>query len=381
MKRMIQRSLTLLLSVFLLIQPVCASDTSDKPKAQILLEMNSGKVLLEENADERLPMASITKLMGLILIGEALENGELSLDEMLTCSEYAQTMGGSEIWLKAGEQMSVDHLLKAVMIASANDAIVVFAERLGATEYGFVQLMNQRAAELGLNDTHFSNSTGFDEENHYTSARDVAKMAQELQKYPEVLTYARVWMDSLRDGETMLVNTNRLVRFYQGTTGLKTGTTDAAGYCLCATAERNDLKLCSVVLGCRTSEGRFEAAKAMLDYGFSKYCVYRPDPIELKPMAVSHGTKEWAELQVELPEAVVLLREDVQNVTMDIPELAEKKAPLESGEEVGRVCLLSGEKELTSYPIVVKEAVEELNFKKCFELLLKASVSVGKNSN
>ena len=172
MKRMIQRGLALLLSVLLLHQPVYAAGTDDVPKAQILIEMNSGKVLLEENADERLPMASITKLMGLILIGEALENGTLSMDEMLTCSDYAKSMGGSEIWLKAGEQMSVEDLLKAVMIVSANDAIVVFAERLASTEDGFVQMMNQRAEELGLGNTHFVNATGFDEENHYTCARD-----------------------------------------------------------------------------------------------------------------------------------------------------------------------------------------------------------------
>lgn len=378
MKRMIQRGLTLLLSVLLLHQPVYAAGTDDVPKAQILIEMNSGKVLLEENADERLPMASITKLMGLILIGEALENGTLSMDEMLTCSDYAKSMGGSEIWLKAGEQMSVEDLLKAVMIVSANDAIVVFAERLASTEDGFVQMMNQRAEELGLGNTHFVNATGFDEENHYTCARDVARMARELQKYPMILEYARVWMDSLRNGETMLVNTNRLVRFYQGTTGLKTGTTDAAGHCLCATAERNELKLCSVVLGCRSSDGRFEASKDLLDYGFSTYCVYRPEAVKPEPLSVIHGTTEQVELQAELPETLVIPREDAQNITVELPELIKKEAPLEMGEEVGRVRLLSGEKEIASYPVCVKETVEELNFSKCLELLLKASISMEK---
>ncbi len=379
MNKMIQRVLAAGLSILMLTQPVlAASETTDKPKGQILMEMGSGMVLYEDNADERLPMASITKLMGLILIGEALEQGELTMVEMLTCSDYAKSMGGSEIWLKAGEQMSVADLLKAVMIASANDAIVVFAERLGATEDGFVQMMNQRAEELELNNTHFVNATGFDEENHYTCARDVAKMAQELQKYPEMLEYARVWMDSLRNGETMLVNTNRLVRFYQGTTGLKTGTTDAAGHCLCATAERNGLKLCSVVLGCKTSDGRFEAAKALLDYGFSAYCVYTPEMVELEPLSVIHGTAEQVELQAQPPENLVILREDAKDITTELPELTAKEAPLMVGEEVGRVRLLSGEKEIASYPICVKETVEELNFMKCFELLLKESVSMEK---
>ena len=195
MKRMIQRSLTLLLSVLLLIQPVCASDTSDKPKAQILLEMNSGKVLLEENADKRLPMASITKLMGLILIGEALENGELSLDEMLTCSEYAQTMGGSEIWLKAGEQMSVDHLLKAVMIASANDAITALAEKVSGTESAFVDLMNRTAAEFGCQNTIFKNPTGLHDDGHVSSAYDMALIAKNLleEGKDDVLKYTSFW--------------------------------------------------------------------------------------------------------------------------------------------------------------------------------------------
>lgn len=379
MRSLIYRVLALGLAFLLLTLPVMAAqEAEDEPKGQILIEMNSGMVLYEQNADERLPMASITKLMGLILIGEALESGELSMDEMLTCSEYAKSMGGSEIWLKAGEQMSVEDLLKAVMIVSANDAIVVLAERLGTTEDGFVQMMNQKATELGLSNTHFVNATGFDEENHYTCARDVAEMAQELQNYPTMLDYARVWMDSLRNGETMLVNTNRLVRFYQGTTGLKTGTTDGAGHCLCATAERNDLKLCSVVLGCKTSDGRFEAAKALLDYGFSNYCIYRPEPVEPEPLSVIHGTAEQVELLAEPPDTLVILREDAQNITTELPELAAREAPLELDEEVGKVRILSGEKEIASYPIRVKAAVEELDFVKCFELLLKESISMEK---
>ncbi len=379
MKQFMLRMLASVLAFGMLVIPVTAVEVGeDEPKAQILIEMNSGAVLLEHNADERLPMASITKLMGLILIGEALEAGELSMDQMLTCSDYAKSMGGSEIWLKAGEQMSVEDLLKAVLIASANDAIVVFAEQLGSTEEGFVHMMNQRAEELGLTNTHFVNATGFDEENHYTCARDVAKMAQELQKYPEMLSYARVWMDSLRNGETMLVNTNRLVRFYQGTTGLKTGTTDAAGQCLCATAERNDLKLCAVVLGCKSSDGRFETAKALLDHGFGNYCIYTPEILELEPLDVIHGTEEKVELYADVPQQLVVLREEAQSILAEVPELEAREAPLEAGEEVGRVRLLSGEKEITSYPIKIKEQIEELNFGKCFSLLMRECVSMDK---
>lgn len=380
MKRFVQRLSAAMMAFALLTLPLSAAELSgDEPKGQILIEMNTGQVLFEDNADERLPMASITKLMGLILIGEALENGELTMEQMLTCSDYAKSMGGSEIWLKAGEQMSVEDLLKAVLIASANDAIVVFAEQLGSTEDGFVQMMNQRATDLGLSNTHFANATGFDEENHYTCARDVAKMAQELQKYPEMLSYARVWMDSLRGGETMLVNTNRLVRFYQGTTGLKTGTTDAAGHCLCATAERNELQLCAVVLGCSSSDGRFEAAKALLDHGFSTYCVYTPEPVTLEPLFVIHGTEEQVELMTEAPQQLVVEREAAQNITVEIAQLEAREAPLEREEEVGRVRLLSGEKEIASYPIKVTSAVQDLNFTKCLELLLKASAAMEKN--
>ncbi|MBQ8598901.1 MAG: D-alanyl-D-alanine carboxypeptidase [Oscillospiraceae bacterium] len=377
MKRWMQQGLALFLSCLLLTQPVwAAEEVEDVPKGQILIEMTTGTVLFEENADEQLPMASITKLMGLILIGEAMEREDLSKSDMLTCSEYAKSMGGSEIWLKAGEQMSVDDLLKAVMIASANDAMVVFAEQIGSTEDGFVQMMNQKAQELGLSNTHFVNATGFDEEDHYTSARDVAKMAQELQQYPELLEYSTVWMDSLRNGETMLVNTNRLVRFYQGTTGLKTGTTDGAGHCLCATAQRGDLLLCSVVLGCKTSDGRFESSKALLDYGFSNYCMYRPEPVILEPLDVIHGTQKQVELTTETPNGLIISREEAQNITVQLPELEALQAPLQEGQQVAEVKLLSGEKEIAVYPVRVKETVEELNFGKCMELLLKECISM-----
>lgn len=378
MKECFRRIFALFLSLLLLSPlPVWAEESG--PKGQILIEMSTGLVLLEENADERLPMASITKLMGLILIGEAMEQGDLSMEEKLTCSPYAKSMGGSEIWLKEGEQMSVEDLLKAVMIASANDAMVVFAEKLGSSEDGFVQMMNQKAESMGLSNTHFINATGFDEEGHYTSARDVAAMARELQQYPELLSYSTVWMDSLRNGETMLVNTNRLVRFYEGTTGLKTGTTDAAGHCLCATAVRGDLALCSVVLGCKSSDERFEASKALLDYGFSNYTVYKPEQPQMEPLAVRRGTAEQAVLYAEVPSGIVVSREEAQNITIELPELEPLEAPIERGMEVGRVRICSGERELASYPIQAAETVERRDFGKCFGLLLKAVLSMREN--
>ncbi|MGN0664751.1 MAG: D-alanyl-D-alanine carboxypeptidase family protein [Negativibacillus sp.] len=382
MKELWKRVSAGVLALFLMLaRPLAVfAEEEDIPKGQILMEMTTGTVLLEENADEHLPMASITKLMGLILIGEALESGTLSMEESLTCSEYAKSMGGSEIWLKVGEQMTVEELLKAVMIASANDAMVVFAEKLGSTEDGFVKMMNQKAQELGLSNTNFVNATGFDEENHYTSARDVAKMAQELQKYPKLLQFSTIWMDSLRNGETMLVNTNRLVRFYEGTTGLKTGTTEAAGHCLCATAERGGLALCAVVLGCKTSDGRFEAAKQLLNYGFSNYTLFMPEQPQLEPLPVIHGVQETVKLRAEPPQGFVISREDAQNLSMELPQLTALKAPVEEGMEVGQVKLLSGEKELAAYPICAAETVEELNFGKCFGLLLKATAAMEKKT-
>lgn len=360
--------------------PVWAEEASakDAPKSQILIEMSTGTVLYEENADEPLPMASITKMMGLILIGEAMEAGSLAMEDVLSCSEYAKSMGGSEIWLKAGEQMTVEELLKAVMIVSANDAMMVFAEKIGSTEDGFVQMMNQKAQEMSLSNTHFVNAVGFDEEGHHTSARDVAKMAQELQKYPQILQYATVWMDSLRNGETMLVNTNRLVRFYEGTTGLKTGTTDGAGHCLCATAERNGMTLCAVVLGCKSSDGRFEASKELLNYGFSKYTVYVPEVPQMEPLTVNHGTKEQAALQAQPPQSMVIPREQAQNITLQLLELDTWPAPLELGQQVGEVRILSGEEEIGRFPVCAAEAVEELNFGKCFQLLLRETASICK---
>ncbi len=375
-----KRFLAGLLTSLYLLQPLSAlAEEADVPKGQILVEMNTGTVLFAENEKEALPMASITKLMGLILIGEAMERGDFSKEDVLTCSDYAKSMGGSEIWLKAGEQMTVEDLLKAVMIASANDAMVVFAEKIGATEDGFVQMMNQKAAEMGLENSHFINATGFDEDGHYTCAADVAKMAIELQKYPELLEYSTVWMDSLRNGETMLVNTNRLVRFYEGTTGLKTGTTDAAGHCLCATAKRGDLALCSVVLGCKTSDGRFEASKELLNHGFSNYCLYIPEAISPEPVKVVHGAQEQLQLRAELPAGILVSREEAQNIRMDFPEIEMVQAPIEAGQTVAQVKIFSGEKEICVYDIVAAESVEELNFGKCLRLLWQSVASMEKN--
>lgn len=350
----------------------------DVPKAQILAEITTGKILFEENSDVALPMASITKLMGLILTGEALEKGDIKIDEKISCSEYAKSMGGSEIWLKAGEEMTVEELLKAVMIVSANDAMMVLAEKIAATEDAFVQMMNEKAKDLGLENTNFKNAVGFDEENHYTCARDIVKMAVELQKYPDILKYATIWLDSLRNGETMLVNTNRLVRFYEGTTGLKTGTTEAAGHCLCATAEKNNLQLCAVVLGCKTSDGRFEACKDLLNYGYSNFTFYEPELPNLQNLEVSHGTKESLEIYAEVPQGIVIDRSLAKNISVEIPNFDKIPAPIFEGDELGELKIVSEGKEIAVFPICARENVEELTFSKCFLILLKGIFSENK---
>ncbi|MBO5021106.1 MAG: D-alanyl-D-alanine carboxypeptidase, partial [Clostridia bacterium] len=235
------------------------------------MECNTGKILYEADSDEKLAPASITKIMSLLLVMEAIDSKELSLETVITASEHACSMGGSQIWLEPGESMTVDELLKATVIASANDACVALGEQIAGSEEGFVALMNERAKELGMNNTTFLNCTGLDADGHLTSAHDVAVMSSELIKHDLIKKYSTVWMDSLRDGNSELVNTNKLVRFYEGTTGLKTGTTGIAKYCLSATAERNGLELCAVVMAGETSDDRFGGAKKLLDYGFANY--------------------------------------------------------------------------------------------------------------
>ena len=249
------------------------TDTLDVPcAAAILIDEDSGTVLYEKNADQQRPIASITKVMTLLLAFEALSAGRISLSDTVPVSEHAYHMGGSQIWLEPGEQMTLDDMLKAICISSANDAAVAVAEFVGGSEPAFVQQMNTRAADLGLTNTHFENACGLDAEGHLSTARDVAMMSREiLLHHAEVRNYCSIWMDSLRDGATQLVNTNKLLKTYNGITGLKTGTTSRAGVCISASAERNGLRLIAVVLGADSGKERFAAATALLDYGFANY--------------------------------------------------------------------------------------------------------------
>ncbi len=334
-----------------------------KAKSVILMEVNTGEILYESNSDEQLPPASITKIMPLLLVTEALDRGDISLDTTVTASEHACSMGGSQIWLEPGETMTVHELLKATVIASANDACVALGEFLSGSEEGFVAAMNERAKELGMNNTNFVNATGLDAEGHLTTAHDVAIMSAELIKHDLIKEYSTVWMDSLRNGKSELVNTNKLVRFYKGTTGLKTGTTSIAKYCLSATAERDGLELVAVVLAGDTSNDRFEGAKKLLDYGFANYS-FKVLESELKEKEISIAKGVKKQIKVENAKNLNLLlpknsKEEVKRETVWNENIT---APIKSGEVLGYVNVKIGEDEVGKIEITAAETVKKLDF-------------------
>ena len=336
-------------------------DNSLPAKSAILIEQESGRVLFEKNADEVLPPASITKVMTLLLVMEALDEGRISIDDMVTCSEHAESMGGSQIWVKAGEQMTVDDLLKATAISSANDASVALAEMIAGSEEAFVGLMNERAQQLEMTNTHFFNATGLDAEGHVTTARDIATMSRELLRHPKITEYSSVWMSELRDGQTQLVNTNKLVRFYDGCTGLKTGTTNGAGSCLSASATRKGMSLVAVTLGSPTSAERFSAARGLLDYGFANYT-----RVELPPLGVAQEVSVLS----ETPGAVIVKASDKDAIEQQAELLEDVEAPVEAGQMLGKVTVRVGESVLCEYNLVAAEGVERMTFGNALKELL-----------
>lgn len=331
-------------------------------KAVILMEPNTRTVLYESNGDERLSPASITKIMSLLLITEAIDRGDISTETVVTASEHAAAMGGSQIWLEPGEAMTVDDLLKATVIASANDACVALAEAVAGSEEGFVALMNERAAELGMSNTHFINCTGLDAEGHYTSAYDVAVMSSELIGHGIIKNYSTVWMDTLRDGKSELVNTNRLVRFYEGTTGLKTGTTGAAKYCVSATAERNGLELVAVVMAGESTNERFNGAKKLLDYGFANYnfSVIDAETEKIKAPEILRGVKKTIKIAADGQLSVLLPKNTSGEITRETVFSENLAAPVKKGATVGTVTVKMGDSPLGEIPIIAAESVERL---------------------
>ena len=357
------------------ITPATTADFDIPCTAAILIDEDSGAVLYEKNADDRRPIASITKVMTLLLTFEALEEGKIHLDDFVPISEHAYHMGGSQIWLEPGEQMTLNDMLKAICISSANDAAVAVAEYVGGSEPAFAEMMNARAASLGMTNTHFVNACGLDEEGHLSTARDVAIMSREmLLHHTEVRDYCSIWMDTLRGGTTQLVNTNKLLKSYSGITGLKTGTTGKAGVCISASAERDGLRLIAVVLGSASGKDRFQAASTLLDYGFAHYesaAAALPDDAP-QTLPVERGTAETVFLNYENPERCLMPKGEGSALTtvIELPETL--PAPVTAGEQVGCVKLLNQGTEMRSYPITAAQDVDALSFGYCLRLLTRS---------
>jgi len=360
--------------------PAAALVNSGIPcESAILVEQTTGRTLFEKNVDEPLPPASITKVMTLLLTVEAIDRGDLALDDVVSCTAHAASMGGSQIWLAAGEEMTVDELLRAAAIASANDAACALAEHLAGSEEAFVAAMNERAAELGMENTHFENCTGLDAEGHLTTARDISILSREPLRHPLITQYTTVWMDTLRGGATELVNTNKLVRYYEGTTGLKTGTTADAKYCLAASAERDGLALVAVVLGAPTGSERFGAARGLLDYGFANYRMIETPLPELDParLPVSGGTARSVALRTEAPEHLLVSR-DCGEIRSSVKLAEGAAAPVVSGDVLGE-CELSAEGVvLGTFPIVADGDVGRMTFSAALNLSLRAAAAMGR---
>jgi D-alanyl-D-alanine carboxypeptidase (penicillin-binding protein 5/6) len=334
-----------------------------KAKSVILMEPHTLTVLYESNCDEKLSPASITKIMSLLLVMEALDRGDITLETVVTASEHACSMGGSQIWLEPNETMTVHELLKATVIASANDACVALGELISGSEEGFVALMNARAKELGCNNTNFINCTGLDAEGHLTSAYDVAIMSSELIKHPLIKDYSTVWMDSLRNGESELVNTNKLVRFYKGATGLKTGTTSTAGYCLSATAQRDGMELVAVVMSGDTSNDRFNGAKKLLDYGFANYSFFEieADLGDVTSIEVKKGVEGKVKIVADGKLSLLLPKSEAKQITQKLNLKSNVTAPVKKGQVVGNVDIYVGDKSVGSIKIVSDAQVKRLN--------------------
>lgn len=307
--------------------------------AAILIEAGTGQVLYEKNSHDRRPPASVTKIMTMLLVIEAIDEGTLSLDDMVRCSEFAASMGGSQVYLEPNEEMSVRDMLKAVAVASGNDAAVALAEHVAGSAEGFVDLMNQRAAALGMKDTHFVNCNGLDNPEHLTTAYDIALMSRELVRHPLIFEFTGIWMDSLRDGAFGLVNTNKLIRFYEGANGLKTGSTSVAKFCLSASAVRNGMNLIAVIMGADSSKDRFGDASRLLDYGFANYAIAGSllTPEDLTPLPVKKGKTERVEIGVSDDFKVLVSKKKLNSIEKKItlPEAVE--APIAAGDIVGSV--------------------------------------------
>ena len=329
----------------------------------VLMEAQSGKVLYQMNADQALPPASVTKVMTLLLVMEAIDEGKISLNDTVVASAHACSMGGSQIYLKEGEQMSVEDLLKSVVIASANDAAVALAEYVAGTEEAFVQMMNKKAGELGLTSTHFENTNGLDDtvENHVSSAMDIAIMSRALLSHKKITEYSSIWMDTIRNGEFGLTNTNRLVRFYKGATGLKTGSTAKAKFCITATAERDGMSLICVIMAAPTRDVRNAAASSLLDWGFSNYAVFKSKASELGPLRVLGGVKNSCGISAN--EFCCVVKKNELSKVESVTELSDNlAAPVKIGDKVGRTVYKIGDRVIGESDVCASENIDKIDF-------------------
>lgn len=355
------------LCMALLLTTACLAAPETAAPSCLLMDAATGTVLYELDADHRLAPASVTKVMTLLLVMEAIDRGQLGWDDMVTASAAAAAKGGSQVYLEENEQMTVREMVKCVVVSSANDCAAALAEAVAGSESSFVERMNQRAQELGMENTRFANCTGLDDEAgsdvHYTTSRDIAIMSRELLRHDEIREFTTIWMDTIRDGTFGLSNTNKLVRFYSGTTGLKTGFTQAAGYCMSASAERDGMELIAVVMNCATSTDRFESAKALLEYGFANYTLLDPLGDEtLEAVPVELGVLETVQPILQATDPILTDKAAASGVTREITLAEQVGAPVVQGQTLGTLTVKSGDAVLAEIPLVAETGVDRLSW-------------------
>ena len=382
MKRGVCLTVVMILVLGLLPVGTGAVELNIPAKSALLMDVATGTVIYEANAHTALAPASVTKVMTMLLIMEAIDTGRIRWEDMVTASEAAAAKGGSQIYLKVGETMSVSDMVKSIAVSSANDCACAMAEHIAGSEGAFVEMMNARAEELGMKDTHFVNCTGLDDseeaKTHLTSAHDIAVMSRQLLRYhPDIKKFTTIWMDTVRNGTFGLSNTNKMVRFYSGATGLKTGFTSGAGYCLSASAEREGMELVAVVMGCETSKERFAACKSMLDYGFSNYALVSPEVPQDAVVPVKLGKSETVRAVPSQMDAILIDKAQRSSVNTQVELEEQVSAPVSRGQRLGTLTVRAGEQVLAQIPLVAEETVEKLSWGDLFLYLLK-SVAMAK---
>ena len=367
---------TMLITLVVLPFQTQAAQLQVAGKSAILMDVATGTILFESNSHEKLAPASVTKVMTMLLIMEAVDSGKIAMTDTVTASEAAAAKGGSQVYLKAGETMSVSDMLKSIAVSSANDCACAMAEHIAGSEEAFVAQMNERAKELGMENTTFVNCTGLDDgENaaqHRTCAHDIALMSRELLKnHPDIKKFTTIWMDTIRDGTFGLSNTNKLVRFYQGATGLKTGFTSGAGYCLSASAQREGMELIAVVMGAETSASRNAACKQLLDYGFANFAVIQPELTEAEPVSVKLGKADSVSAVLRETGGILIDKAQKKSVSMELSMEGPVTAPVSRGQRLGTLTVKTGEQILTEVPLVAAEGVERMSFGDLFGMVLR----------